>query len=259
MISNKSPAFIRYLRPFSAPVARRFRHQMMCVCDPVDRVIASSLDFPFERVERDRQLFGETQSILREVNLHLRRPVGQNDALKRHREVRLGIEALYHLVFGIKTERSRIAERGEGGRKLKNLFLSWEMGDFGDPDELISAIRFIIDVGKKFDEDVERKYEQLKGGEKVLRKTQFTLSQDDLDADERDFLEALEIGLRFHLFFQYGRSFGDDHLFADGVIDDAQQIYQERLSGAFGLEPNATFRWIVEIGRALREKVIAPN
>ena len=256
---NISPAFVRYLRPFPVPVARHLRFQMVCAHDAVDRVIASSLGFPFERVERDRQLFGETQSILREASLHLRGRAGQGDALKRKREVRLGIEALHHLMFSIETRRSRIAVIGDAGRKLKTLFVLWENEGFGDPDELISAERLIINVGKALDENVENGLKQLERGERVLRNTQFTLRQNDVDADRRDFLDALEIGLRFHLFCQYGRPFGDNHLFADGLIDATTQLHQERLSGAFGPEPRATFRWIVETGRALRENVLDQN
>ena len=92
--------------------------------------------------------------------------------------------------------------------------------------------------------------------EKRLKDTQGVLDQSDLEPERRDFVEAMEIGLRFHLFCQYGRPFGDDRRIADEFIAAAMQIHQERISGALGAEPKATFRWIVEIGRALREHTL---
>ncbi len=71
-----------------------------------------------------------------------------------------------------------------------------------------------------------------------------------------DFVGAMEIGLRFLRFCHYGRPFGDDRRIADEFIAAAMQIQQERISRALGAEPKATFRWIVEIGRALREHTL---
>ena len=218
--------------------------------------MASSLGFPFERVERDRRLFGETQSVLRMETMYLDQRYLRGDRWDRHQEVRLGIEVLHHLLFGIETKRSRISMCGNARMELSVIFGRWEDGKYGDPEGSESAARFIIAAGRAIREQVEERHARLGRMEKRLKDAQGVLDQSDLEPERRDFVGAIEIGLRFLLFCHYGRPFGDDRRIADEFIAAAMQIHQERISGALGAEPKATFRWIVEIGRALREHTL---
>ena len=218
--------------------------------------MASSLGFPFERVERDRRLFGETQSVLRMETMYLDQRYLRGDRWDRHQEVRLGIEVLHHLLFGIETKRSRISMCGNARMELSVIFGRWEDGKYGDPEGSESAVRFIIAAGRAIREQVEERHARLGRIEKSLKDAQGVLDQSDLEPERRDFVGAIEIGLRFLLFCHYGRPFGDDRRIADEFIAAAMQIHQERIAGALGAEPKATFRWIVEIGRALREHTL---
>jgi len=133
-------------------IARRLRFQMVCARHPYDRSVARVFGVPYERIEWWRRLFGELQSALRYASLPLNRKTIFDPAYRHDRELQLGIETFFLASFGI-TPKHPVRSKHDGSwNAAGEVFIDWNVGEFGPPDDMETVKRFVTVLGRTLHE-----------------------------------------------------------------------------------------------------------
>ena len=123
--------------------ARKLYLHLIIAREPYDRSLATILKIPYEHVEGDRRLFGEFQSLHRQLIFILRGSLWNNASLRRHRELHAGIVMMMLIIFGIEPYHPFVSCGRDFEEGVKDTILQWEDGTFGDPN-LREARRSVV-------------------------------------------------------------------------------------------------------------------
>ena len=131
-----------------AAQARGLYLSIICARSPRDRTLAAIFDIPFEQIEADRRLFGELQSLQRQLAITLRGVQCSDTKYQRHQIVQAGIELLFLIIFGIEPPQKLILMKLGFQDRVLEVIEKWEAGGYGDPNSPQAASSVVIDLGK---------------------------------------------------------------------------------------------------------------